>query len=282
MLPPEPKTIDYPRCSHLRPIRITRHRQGDFDSKYGNLYTPLSRHDPEIRLIQLLPGTDEEPIQCDLATYCLGNVPKYEALSYVWGSPEETKSISISGYQHHATTNLYTSFKYLRYPTKARMLWVDAVCINQKDTLEKTRQVEMMGDIYKRCNAALMWLGTGEEIKDSTQMFHMLQELANGNGDWISANQTDARRALLALGKLMISPWWSRTWVVQELLFAPRAFFFLGRQTINWTTLSQAAQFCTSHVSHGSSLLPPGINLTVSYVNTVPCECLAELQQSEE
>lgn len=117
-------------------------------------YTALDSHVHEIRVLTLLPGDFNEPLQANLATINLNTGPVYNALSYVWGDPSSTgdpgNTLAINGYEFSVTANLRTALQHLRSPAGAGpiTLWVDAVCINQADLDERTHQVSMMRDIY--------------------------------------------------------------------------------------------------------------------------------------
>ncbi|KAI8953831.1 heterokaryon incompatibility protein-domain-containing protein [Xylaria longipes] len=129
-------------------------------------YTPLNPSKKQIRLLTLLNGEWNDEIKCKLYVVSLDDEPKYEALSYVWGSPTDLVDIDIDGIAFSVTQNLYAALRRLREQIRgtgsnedSRTLWVDAVCINQKDTEEKRHQVQLMGDIYSRTAHGLLWLG---------------------------------------------------------------------------------------------------------------------------
>ena len=84
---------------------------------------------------------------------------QYQALSYVWGDPIEIKSIQVNNQGFGVTTNLFNGLQRLRSKTKNRIIWVDAICINQEDLQEKSFQVKLMQEVYSRAKAVLMWLG---------------------------------------------------------------------------------------------------------------------------
>jgi hypothetical protein len=115
-------------------------------------YYPLLSPGSDIRLLRLMPNEDETPIQCQLFNYSLQESSKgthlYEALSYVWGSPETSKSISIDEHNLPVTENLHTALSRLQDRTIERIIWIDAVCINQKDDVEKAHQIQSMAKIY--------------------------------------------------------------------------------------------------------------------------------------
>src|SRR4051794_38739048 len=119
------------------------------------LYTALPFSPPHIRVLVLSPGTPSTPITCSTTTVPLFSSPPpyYEALSYVWGSPLDPEHISFNGHEGFPVTrNLFIALKYLRFPDRERVLWVDALCINQKDVSERNEQVRLMGEVYGRAS----------------------------------------------------------------------------------------------------------------------------------
>jgi hypothetical protein len=116
----------------------------------------------QIRLIRLLPGAWTDPIQCELFED-VHDTTKYEALSYVWGSQNVTTSIFLNRKEFPVTFNLEGALRNLREQFKddkeAMIFWIDALCINQKDIEERTNQVQLMGEIYRRCERVVVYLG---------------------------------------------------------------------------------------------------------------------------
>lgn len=104
-------------------------------------YTPLPNAVFTVRLMQLEPGDGDE-IHCKLRNVHLGDARvQYEALSYTWGSQIFQRFLLCEGKVLPVTQNLYDALKRLRQPDRPTMLWVDAVCINQEDTQERSHQV---------------------------------------------------------------------------------------------------------------------------------------------
>ncbi|KAH9207610.1 heterokaryon incompatibility protein-domain-containing protein, partial [Leptodontidium sp. 2 PMI_412] len=94
-----------------------------------------------IRLLTLnvSPGTD---VSCTLSEVDLAESPVYNALSYTWGSP--SAAATARG------VNAERSYE---------PIWIDAVCINQEDTKEKTAQVRLMTKIYSQSAHVYVWFG---------------------------------------------------------------------------------------------------------------------------
>ncbi|CZR66859.1 uncharacterized protein PAC_16760 [Phialocephala subalpina] len=122
-------------------------------------YNPLNVSTHEIRIVHILPGAWGEDIACELRTTSLDGAPIYQTLSYVWGDASITKPILVDGSRFEVTANLYAALKRLRCATTKRVIWIDALCINQRDNEEKTSQVMLMQRIYEGCAEVLIWLG---------------------------------------------------------------------------------------------------------------------------
>ncbi|KAM0492237.1 hypothetical protein ACHAP8_010100 [Fusarium lateritium] len=113
----------------------------------------------QIRILRILPGNRDDPLRCILRTACLDDDNKYEALSYAWGDPLDCLSIEVNGSQKSITVNLFNALRRLRYAESERYLWVDALCIDQENDVEKSHQVQLMSNIYSRTTTAILWLG---------------------------------------------------------------------------------------------------------------------------
>jgi hypothetical protein len=139
-------------------------------------YQPLDFTSFEFRLLTLLNDeaeTHDSIIRCSLAHNHLIEPPEYRALSYCWGDPTITKPVIVNGHTMEVTTNLEAALREL----KARgfnVMWVDALCINQKDTVERGLQVTRMSLIYSRAHEVVAWLGV--EADDSATAIHALRE----------------------------------------------------------------------------------------------------------
>jgi hypothetical protein len=85
----------------------------------------------------------------------------YTAISYMWGSLEDTKTITINGMPVTVRKNLAAALDCLRSSLVDRV-WIDAVCINQDDINERNAQVLRIRDIFSQSLAVTMWLGEDE------------------------------------------------------------------------------------------------------------------------
>lgn len=113
-----------------------------------------------IRALHLLPGSNDDPLQCTLQT-TLMSYAQYEAISYVWGSGIRDHSITCDGRAIPITANLHAALRHLRSNT-TRILWADSLCIDQENHKEKADQVAMMGQIYRAALRVLLVIGDND------------------------------------------------------------------------------------------------------------------------
>ena len=173
----------------------------------------------------------------------------YEALSWTWDTAGPTNSIKINkevdgedaAFAFTISHNLSLALKALRYKEKSRVLWVDAICINQDayQLDERNHQIPMMPSIYGDAKQVCVWLG--DSSKDSDQAIDFIETIMKDIwkidqlcGD---QNQTENWAALL---KLIMRPWFSRRWIVQEIALARDGLIYCGRRTISWRTFCDA------------------------------------------
>jgi hypothetical protein len=149
-------------------------------------YSYTAIQDDHIRIMEVLPGRGDDPIFCLIHETRLDDHPDYEALSYVWGDPlalvscvyivdSTTTSTSLERSLHGShnrahkpyslpiTANLRCALIRLRHPELPRRLWVDAICINQKDLGERSSQVGMMTKIFGQAARVVAHLGPEED-----------------------------------------------------------------------------------------------------------------------
>ncbi|KAJ4285980.1 hypothetical protein N0V90_013546 [Kalmusia sp. IMI 367209] len=127
-------------------------------------YRELDVAKNEIRLVCLLPSLNKaSPIKCELFYISLDRPASerfYEALSYTWGGSAAAHTILLNNGQFDVTDNLHAALLELRLEKQPRYLWVDAICINQFDVLERNREVLRMLGIYQNAQQVVVWLGT--------------------------------------------------------------------------------------------------------------------------
>jgi len=211
---------------------------------YAPLHSALRSDGGRFRLLQLQPGRDGDPLSAALLPVSLTDRHSYEALSYVWGPPENQGSILVDGETLAIRATLLTFLVALRRADTSRLVYADAICINQIDDLEKGHQVQMMGEIYQNATKVLAWLGPGS-LK-TTLLFDVAKRVsaddygspADGEiqGSWRRDISLAAEMASLrsTLDEVMERDYWKRAWIVQECLLAKEVVFCLGDAVVTW------------------------------------------------
>lgn len=235
-------------------------------SRYNYDQIDLKGH--AIRLLRLLPGSASEQISCEIIQAWLcpqKDVLPYEALSYTWGSAKAPENITVNGKLLAVTENLYKALQQLRYPNQERILWVDAICINQDDNKERGHQVQQMGDIFKKAGRVIFWLGESVPftsfIDNFMTVFGRLQQISlsypysswsQNDENWrriwshsigpALANPESFYRLKRGLWHVLNQAWFTRVWILQEVTNAREALLCCGSNTIAPWILSIATQ----------------------------------------
>jgi hypothetical protein len=217
-------------------------------------YKPLNLEERSIRLLRLLHLGSTLDIECELFQVSLhDDWFQYEALSYTWGGADLTEPITVDGKTFYVTKNLYTVLAHLRLESADRIVWIDAVCIDQENAKERGHQVQQMGDIYSRAEQVLFWLGTATfEIIVLMDCLEQLKErsLEHAYKDWKRADprwkelwfaskyslqhtyanlETDV---MIGLQNIIERDWFKRVWILQEVANAKKASVCAGRKVI--------------------------------------------------
>jgi len=137
-------------------------QESDINATNSFKYQRLSDPTGQIRLIRLLPGEKEQEIQCRIGSAKISSDSPFEAISYCWGDPNDTVAITCNDATLAITKSLHSALQHFRLPDKSRVLWTDAICINQSDDIEKGHQVGLMREIYGQAKCVLIWLGPEE------------------------------------------------------------------------------------------------------------------------
>ncbi|KAF7899412.1 hypothetical protein EAE99_012333 [Botrytis elliptica] len=175
------------------------------------LYTPLDSDLCQIRRLILQPAANfDDPLYSHLDIVSLESNPDFEALSYVWGSTTPAKTINLGDRLVAIGPNLDNALRNLRLLAAPRILWVDALCINQDDLDERASQVALMRRVYSNATTVLIWLGP--EAEGSEQAMRSVERFDKAY--W----QTYDFQAQFM--EILFRPWFTRIWTVQEFVMA--------------------------------------------------------------
>jgi hypothetical protein len=241
----------------------------------------FNSHD-QIRLLTLLPRKNFSEnldkgifsIATLLESVNCADKPPYIALSYTWGDSTHLESILVNGQTTNITISLYEALHELQ-SDEPTQIWVDAICINQNDDLEKSEQVKQMTEIYKAATSVFAWLGPSANDSDEAidaiewigeaaikagmlnlsrevmlkmwdpdpegvlesvrQPFHALSECIGLNYP---------QRAIKLLAE---RSYWNRTWIVQELSVASYLIIACGSKRLHFNQVSAGFLFLPFH-----------------------------------
>ena len=250
-------------------------------------HRPLSDND-FTRVLKLHPSlVYSAPLYCDLI-HCKEEDFDCEALSYAWGLPHFTMKLLCNEHRSYIpiTVSLDCALRRLRHPSKIRRLWVDAVCINQKNGHEKPEQIRNMTKIYNKAQQVIAWVGDGCEdgaevlnfFQKHKDEFMALEELVRvdcffepDSQDPISTKAIGAIKndlfstfgpsGLMTLSAFFQRPWFQRRWVIQELTMAQKSSIQCGTVFMDFRSFALATKVLDVLVGlwDGNSLDPKSL-----------------------
>ena len=212
-----------------------------------------------IRLLHLLPGTESEQLECRLEIVEINSRPEYEAISYVWGEPTAQVDIRCHGERLKISRNLEGVLRTLRNKQAMRMslkpVWADGICIDQNNVLERSHQVEMMSLIYK--NATMVYVSLGPGKGNASLALAVVNKFNVAFTCWktqaeerkVAIDKSSVRNflheylitldksQLANLNDILERPWFSRTWILQEIGLARNALVLCDGEEIGWEDL---------------------------------------------
>ena len=220
-------------------------------------YKSLDAAKREFRVLKIAAADQQDrlkKLELSATVQRIGDETHYWALSYTWGKPVPTFTVSLNGIDFDVQQNLYEALQHFRPLTGSVTIWVDAICINQADTAEREAQVAMMRDIYAGAAMVYAWLGPGHNSTQTRKAFVLMSELAEremSDGkidsvyfinsrretrDWVAErlSTTQEVEAWLAMADVLDSPWFCRMWIIQEIVMAKDILVVCGDVAASW------------------------------------------------
>ncbi|UKZ96275.1 uncharacterized protein TrAFT101_011074 [Trichoderma asperellum] len=222
-------------------------------------YDKIDLDGPGFRLVRLHQG-DGGDLSCDLFQAVLhqhDELIPYEALSYTWGPTGGHHSIVVNDQRMGITANLHLALMNLRYPHSDRILWVDAVCIDQSNVKERNHQVAHMSDIYKQAGRVIFFLGNATFTTDAFMHCMQLVQQECSKHAYRSWTRDDIRWKKIwaavqektqgfddvpcqGFKSLLSRSWFRRVWILQEVANAKAAVVCCGNREIPANTFAIA------------------------------------------
>jgi hypothetical protein len=201
-------------------------------------------HDDSIRILIIRPSSNEaDTVTCTIRHARLSDtLLEYEALSYTWGDVTHKQEIHIRKHGQPESRrellvgrNCHSALYHLRHGSRDRSFWIDAICINQVDLEERSKQVRMMDRIYRFAWNVTVYLGESTPgsrlfIKPRTPALHSP-----------ILGSTRPSKDVLAQGlvELLRRPWFERVWVIQEVSRAAKVTFMCGYDKASFETFDE-------------------------------------------
>ncbi|KAH8654518.1 heterokaryon incompatibility protein-domain-containing protein [Tricladium varicosporioides] len=149
--------------------------------------------------------------------------------------------------------------------TTTEYFWIDAICINQSNKEERNHQVNIMGDIFSGAAHVLVWLGPGNDFSDFAMDCIVHANIHANAQNCFPENFQQSRPD--AVRDLLNKNYWTRVWIIQELILAQEIIVLCGIRLIHWhfidvamTRLPYPSQgnFMLNQVAHSSALRKAG------------------------
>jgi len=194
--------------------------------------------------------------------------PVYEALSYTWGEMQDLQTVHVVTQPHqdyvgssqtditYIGEDLAEALRFLRRSDDSRTLWIDALCINQQDAVERSEQMELMPTIYKQATVVIAWLGPpsissdiglsklqylGEQVEITRQSSRLpspqCKEPDLCRSSFMLQYDSQTWHAIHDITK---RAYFERLWIWQELQLARRAVMQCGQYIIAWDVFRRA------------------------------------------
>ncbi|WAO96605.1 HET domain-containing protein [Fusarium falciforme] len=237
-------------------------------------YSDLESTEQDIRLIHVFKDEHCDLIQCEfLPQSSLREASgSYHTLSYCAGDPLKAEPVLLQGIKFNAFANLQHALEQTlslwkhKYPQEECVLWVDQICINQRNDAERSHQVGLMRDIYTNCRGTFISLSTADSYETGSNGMDWLRELAEAyqlpgtfqarrDKFWCILQENISNynffEGWYSFYELFQCPWWRRAWIHQEFICSPSATFMYHGSTIFSTHTSFLLLLCRTLSAFG-------------------------------
>ncbi|PQE30453.1 heterokaryon incompatibility -domain-containing protein [Rutstroemia sp. NJR-2017a WRK4] len=182
-----------------------------------------------MRLLEITRRYPFGPICCSIVHKSLDEKFDYEAISYTWGSPDLMHKIRVEDCQLAVTGNAFDIIRGRAFFLKRKLVWIDAICINQKDDgPEKSEQIGLMREIYQQASWVIVWLGSAPDAREAMRFISHLYHKIN-----MYNNSDEELKKILNIGSN--SPGWPAFfWIIQEVAVATNLYISYGGESLGW------------------------------------------------
>ncbi|KIY03459.1 uncharacterized protein Z520_00150 [Fonsecaea multimorphosa CBS 102226] len=227
----------------------------------GSPYVPLPHTGDFIRLLELDPGQPADDLVGRFVVHDLKDAqPEYTATSYVCGDDNRSHHyILMSGSKLGIYKNADGVLRRFRSAANTTYLWIDVVCIDQDNTVEKAREVNLMYKVYEKARRTVIWLGPSDDDAVAaiqyartlnarsyldeytpTVMYagHEIQYMQNKSHILDVLDTHPQKQSLInSCAKLLLCAWFTRVWTQQEGALSSNPVVVCGAEVIPWVQI---------------------------------------------
>ncbi|KAK7999040.1 hypothetical protein PG991_014715 [Apiospora marii] len=171
-----------------------------------------------IRVLDILPGTGDQPIQCSLTEVKLSDKPQFMALSWIWGDWTSPATIHVDDSKILMTRNCAAAISHVRDTRAPKRIWIDYVCVDQNNVYEKDDVASLLERLFRTAEKTIIWLGPQAQKPQSSTLPLGREQVVD----------------------ILEREWWTHVGVIQELCFANDPVLLIGHEEINWEDFSAA------------------------------------------
>jgi hypothetical protein len=157
-----------------------------------------------------------------MITRSIDDSAQFSALSYRWSNTRGTDSLLIiDGWAVFVGDNVWQFLEQMQRNDNSDDVFIDCLCINQKDDTEKASQVLLMGEIYSKAETVYLWFASApcpEEYTAPAALVH---------------HEDPNKRYWQCMKHVYDADYWTRTWTVQEFPLAKSVVFMCGSECLN-------------------------------------------------
>lgn len=184
-------------------------------------YKPLG--EGGIRILEFREQPDTESFRARLIHVGLNSVAKcYTAISYCWGPKDISRSLTLDGGFRLPISQVVEDLLRHIVKDKVMFLWIDAICIDQADDNDKSRQIQLMRDIYAMASETVVWLGQPSAQARLWRYLHSYEDKLS----W--------RNYVDEILEMLSAPWFERVWVIQEVACGKEVRVLFGGISMSW------------------------------------------------
>lgn len=177
-------------------------------------------------------------VACKIRVISVDDAISYTAISYMWGDHNCEREILLDGRPFYVRSNLFDLLETISEEGSNEVYWIDALCINQVDTIERNHQVGLMGQIYSSAENVLVWPGNGVWLeKGDNGLWQAIEELKEKRLS-LHEHFDGFERHAEVLKLISQHPYWQRAWIMQEVILAKEIYIHCGTHIFSGSILS--------------------------------------------